>query len=184
VPSGKWRWGSGCIFRAPQSASHLGWSRKAIRGLAYMVTDRGPQRQWMSEIGKVDDPSCICDVWAAQNAVPVHLQRCLWVGDGKGRATEQMWKQLQVSPYLFPSSALAVPHPWVLQELSGCTRSWTTSRHSRAACSGPPARAQIRERPGPRGRRIYSRGEPRPRGSKLSANNVFFFEVSDSDLRL
>jgi len=63
-------------------------------------------------------------------------------------------------------------------------------------CSGPLARAQIRERPGPlasglvrggpgpRGRRIYSRGEPGPRGSKLSANKVFFFEVSDSDVRL
>jgi len=43
-----------------------------------------------------------------------------------------------------------------------------TDQHGQLSwvCSGPPARAQIRERPG---RRIYSRGEPRPRGSKLSA---------------
>ena len=54
---------------------------------------------------------------------------------------------------------------------------------------GPPrerrfASGLVRRGPGPRGRRIYSRGEPGPRGSKLSANNLFFFEVSDSDLRL
>jgi len=28
--------------------------------------------------------------WSPQNAA--HLQRCLWIGDGKGRALEQAWK--------------------------------------------------------------------------------------------
>jgi len=30
-----------------------------------------------------------CDGWRPQNAA--HLQRCLWVGDGKGRSTEEIW---------------------------------------------------------------------------------------------
>jgi len=33
-----------------------------------MVADKGPQRQWLTEIGKVD----VCDGWTPQNAA--HLQ--------------------------------------------------------------------------------------------------------------
>ena len=44
--------------------------RYAIKGL---VTDKGPQRQWLWEIGKVEDPQCVCDEWTAQNAA--HLQQ-------------------------------------------------------------------------------------------------------------
>jgi len=46
-------------------------------------------RQWLWEIGKVEDPQCVCDNWTAQNAA--HLQRCPWVGDGIGLSVEQMW---------------------------------------------------------------------------------------------
>jgi len=58
--------------------AHLHWSRQAIRGLTWMITDKGPQPQWMREIGKVDDASCVCDGWTPQNAA--HLYECPWVG--------------------------------------------------------------------------------------------------------
>jgi len=53
-----------------------------------MVTDKGTQRQWLKEIGRTDESCCVCDGWTPQNAA--HLQRCPWVGDGKGRSKEQM----------------------------------------------------------------------------------------------
>jgi len=57
---------------------HLSWPTRAIKGLVYIVTDKGPQRQWMKEIGKTDEPltRCVCDAWTPQNAT--HLQRCPW----------------------------------------------------------------------------------------------------------
>jgi len=69
---------------------HLNWSWWAIRGLTYMVTDKGPQAQWVKTIGKVDDARCVCDGWTPQNAA--HLYECLWVGDGKGRTREMIGK--------------------------------------------------------------------------------------------
>ena len=38
----------------PRAPAHFGWSSAAVRGLVYMVTDKGPQQQWSWEIGKVD----------------------------------------------------------------------------------------------------------------------------------
>jgi len=38
-----------------KTPAHLKWSRDAIRGLRYLMTDEGPQRRWMKEIGKVGD---------------------------------------------------------------------------------------------------------------------------------
>jgi len=70
--------------------AHLKWNRTAIRGLTYMITDKGPQAGWLKEIGKVDDGSCPCDGWTLQNAA--HLLSCPWVGDGKGRTREMLWK--------------------------------------------------------------------------------------------
>jgi len=70
--------------------AHLKWNRTAIRGLTYMITDKGPQAGWLKEIGKVDDASCPCDGWTVQNAA--HLYSCPWVGDGKGRTWELIWK--------------------------------------------------------------------------------------------
>jgi len=40
-----------------KAPAHLSWSRDAIRGLTYLVTDKGPQRQWLKEMGKVDASS-------------------------------------------------------------------------------------------------------------------------------
>jgi len=44
---------------------HLKWSRQA-KGIDVMVTDKGPQRQWVREIGKTDDPRCVCNEWTAE----------------------------------------------------------------------------------------------------------------------
>ena len=69
------------------------WSAKAIKVLVSMMTGKGPQRQWLTEIGRTDEPWCVCDGWTPQN--PAHLQQCPSVGDGKGRSTEhweQMWR--------------------------------------------------------------------------------------------
>jgi len=67
-----------------KAPKHMGWSRMVLRGLTYLVTDKGPQRQWLKEMGKTEDPSCVCDGWTPQNAA--HLFICPWVGDGKGRS--------------------------------------------------------------------------------------------------
>ena len=71
-----------------KTPAHLSWSRWALRGLTYMVTDKGPQAQWLKTIGKTDNASCVCDGWTPQNAA--HLYVCPWVGDGKGRTREQI----------------------------------------------------------------------------------------------
>jgi len=46
--------------------------------------DKGPQRQWLWEIGKTDEPACVCGGWTAQNTAinesqkknAAHLQLC------------------------------------------------------------------------------------------------------------
>ena len=68
--------------RAPEQ---LSWPRQALRGLTYLETDKGPQLQWLKEIGRVEDASC------------AHLYVCPWVGDGVhvGRSREQARKDAQ-----------------------------------------------------------------------------------------
>ena len=73
----------------PKAPKHLGWRPRAIKGLVHMVTDKGPQQQWLWEIGRSENPACVCDGWTPQNAA--HLRECAWVGDGKGRRAEMMW---------------------------------------------------------------------------------------------
>ena len=48
----------------PKAPAHLRWSTRAIKGLAYMDTDKRPQRQWVKEMGKTEVPWCVCDGWA------------------------------------------------------------------------------------------------------------------------
>jgi len=74
----------------PRAPAHLSWSPGAVKGLTYMVTDKGPQQQWLWEIGKVDTRWCVCDGWTPQNAA--HLLGCSWVADGKGRTYERIWE--------------------------------------------------------------------------------------------
>jgi len=45
----------------PKAPQHMEWSVRAIKGLVYMVTDKGSQRQWLKEIGKTEEPWCVCD---------------------------------------------------------------------------------------------------------------------------
>ena len=73
----------------PTAPARIRWSPRVLKGLVYMVTDKGSQQQWLYEIGKSDEPWCVCDSWTPQNAA--HLQQCLWVGDWRGRTGEQMW---------------------------------------------------------------------------------------------
>jgi len=72
--------------------AHLKWSREAVRGLTYVVTDKGPQWQWLKEMGKTEDPSCVCDGWTPQNAAHVQRCTCPWIGDGMGKSQEQASK--------------------------------------------------------------------------------------------
>jgi len=62
----------------PVAPAHLRWSPTALKGLVYMVTDKGPQQQWLWKIGKSEEPWCVCDGWTPQNAA--HLLGCPWVG--------------------------------------------------------------------------------------------------------
>jgi len=45
----------------PKAPAHMKWSPMAVRGLVYMVTDKGPQRQWLWEIGKAEERWCVYD---------------------------------------------------------------------------------------------------------------------------
>ena len=74
----------------PTAPKHIPWSAAALRGLVYMVTDKGPQQEWLWEIGKADTQWCVCDRWTPQNAA--HLLACIWVGDGKGRTQDSIWE--------------------------------------------------------------------------------------------
>ena len=71
------------IHREPK---HLAWSRKAVKGLAFMVTDRGPLRRWLWILGRAQEPTCDCG--EIQNAV--HMRRCRLVGDGRGGSIEEV----------------------------------------------------------------------------------------------
>jgi len=61
-----------------------------VKGLVYMVTDKGPQQQWLWEIGKSEEQWCVCDGRTPQNAA--HLLGCPWVGDSRGRTSEMIWE--------------------------------------------------------------------------------------------
>lgn len=63
----------------------LKWDRQSLKGLTYIVTDRGLLKRWLWVIGPAEDDKCECGV--AQNAA--HLLRCSLVGDGKGRTVEE-----------------------------------------------------------------------------------------------
>ncbi|KAF8427706.1 hypothetical protein EV426DRAFT_682711 [Tirmania nivea] len=72
-------------------AKQTKWNREALRGLTYVVTDRGPQRWWLHKMGRADDPLCgLCEEGIAQNAA--HILSCAGVADGKGRRWEQIWE--------------------------------------------------------------------------------------------
>ena len=67
---------------------HLRWTRRQVKALTYVVTDRGPLKRWLFIIGRSAEQQCQCG--ETQNAV--HLRRCSLVGDKKGRSLEECWK--------------------------------------------------------------------------------------------
>ena len=74
--------------RVHSKPPHLKWTRKQLRGLTFIITDRGPMKRWQWVIKRADDPFCRCR--EIQNAI--HLTRCRLVADGKGRSPEQVWE--------------------------------------------------------------------------------------------
>ncbi|KAF8417959.1 hypothetical protein EV426DRAFT_710166 [Tirmania nivea] len=78
-------------FPMGRPTKQTGWNREALRGLTYIVTDRGPQRWWLHKVGRADDPLCgLCGEGIAQNAA--HLLSCTGVADGRGRRWEEIWE--------------------------------------------------------------------------------------------
>ena len=67
---------------------HLLWSRKQVKALTYIVTDKSPTKRWLAVIGRSVEHTYQCG--GIQNAV--HLRRCHLIGDGKGRSIEECWK--------------------------------------------------------------------------------------------
>lgn len=67
---------------------HLGWSRRQVKALSYIITDRGPLKRWLFIIGRSAEQQCQCG--EVQNAV--HLRKCPLVGDTKGRSLEECWR--------------------------------------------------------------------------------------------
>ena len=67
---------------------HLQWTRRQVKALTYIVTDRGPMKRWLFIIGRSAEQLCQCG--EVQNAT--HLRRCHLIGDKKGRTIEECWK--------------------------------------------------------------------------------------------
>ena len=54
-------------FPIHSKPAHLSWLRKAVRGLTYNLTDRGPLKRWLTVIGRSEEQNCQCG--EPQNAV-------------------------------------------------------------------------------------------------------------------
>ena len=65
---------------------YLKWLRKQLKGLTCIVTNHEPIKSWQWVIKRADNPFCQCG--EIQNEV--HLTRCRFVADGKGRNPEQV----------------------------------------------------------------------------------------------
>ena len=78
-------------FPIHSKPKHLKWSRKAVRGLTYITTDRGPLKRWLKFIGRSQEDKCSCG--EIQNAV--HLRRYSIVGDGRGRSMEECQQDME-----------------------------------------------------------------------------------------
>ena len=77
--------------RIHEKPKHLKWTKKAVKGLTYITTDRGPMKRWLTVIGREQSDLCSCG--EIQNAV--HLRRCRLVGDGKGRSMEECQRDVE-----------------------------------------------------------------------------------------
>ena len=68
--------------------AHLKWPRKSVKGLTYVVMDKGPLQQWLKRIGRADNNLCIYG--QVQNAA--HVMRCTEIGNEKGWTLEEAYK--------------------------------------------------------------------------------------------
>ena len=59
-----------------------------MKGLVYIVTDRGLIKWWLKVIGRRDGDLCKC----RQVQSAAHLLQCPLVGDAKGRSVEECYK--------------------------------------------------------------------------------------------
>ena len=64
---------------------------KSVKGMMYIITDRGPLKRWLNIIGRSQEYTCACG--EVQNAV--HLRRCKLVGDGKGRSLTECQQDME-----------------------------------------------------------------------------------------
>ena len=67
---------------------HLNWTRRQVKALTYVVTDRGPLKRWLYIIGRSAEQLCQCG--EVQNAA--HIRRCDLIGDEGGRSIEECWE--------------------------------------------------------------------------------------------
>lgn len=66
---------------------------EALKGLSYIVTDRGPTSGWLKTIGRLEDGTCKLCEGVLQNSA--HLRSCSGIGDGKGRPIEQAYEDME-----------------------------------------------------------------------------------------
>ena len=74
------------IFRCNRISEQVRiWDRNAIRGLTYITTDSGPQKNWRCKIGRAEEDVCRCGERGQNEA---HIMKFRMVGSGKGRTLE------------------------------------------------------------------------------------------------
>jgi len=70
------------------------WDREALKGLRYVVTDRGLTAGWLKTIGRSEDGTCgHCDEGAFQNSA--HLRSCSGHWGWEGRSIDQVHEDME-----------------------------------------------------------------------------------------
>ena len=65
--------------------------REELKGLTYIVKNKGPVAAWLKTIGRSKGGTCrVCEEGAAQN-----LRQCTGVGGGKRRSIEQAYEDVE-----------------------------------------------------------------------------------------
>jgi len=74
-------------YQLYQRKKHMKWDRDEVRGLTYLHTDKGPMRQWLHTIGRVEHPRCRCG--EVQNAAHLLTSGCV---GGQKRRWGEIWE--------------------------------------------------------------------------------------------
>lgn len=67
--------GIGHDFRIHEKPKHLKWTKKAVKGLTYITTDRGPMKRWLTVIGR--EQSDLSQTRVTSVAVEKYRTRCI-----------------------------------------------------------------------------------------------------------